>query len=82
MERNCWAYRSFSGYSLWNDGKDFNSVRAEYKEKHDAKFDKVIQEILRALLHSGERIVTGTLLFKGYKAKRYRARQSLNRENT
>ena len=54
--------------------KGFGNNAAAYKEKDDAQLDGIIQEILRVSLHSGERMITGILLSRGYKVKRYRIR--------
>ena len=48
--------------TLQSNRKDFSDYAAAYKEIDNAQLDGLIQEILRVLLHSGERVVTGALL--------------------
>ena len=67
--------------TLRSNRKDFSDNAAVYNEIDDVQLDGTIQEILRVSPHSGERMVTGALLYRGYKVKRYRIRQSLNRVN-
>ena len=57
--------------TLRSNCKGFGNNAAAYKEKDDAQLDGIIQEILRVSLHSGERMITGILLSRGYKVKRY-----------
>ena len=60
---------------------DFSNNATAKTEIDDAQLDGIIQEIVRVSLHCRERMVTKTLLLRGYKVKRYRIRQSLNRVN-